>query len=98
MDETRSPGTVALAGIVVQDEHGDYYAIARADLSRFRVADGDRPVVEAFLQGDDVGGFALPLAALADDQEGDDATGGSASPGTPPRTSRRADTLWLISR
>ncbi len=52
-------------GVILRDATGALYAIDAESLATFRVADEERPLVEALLRGEDVVGFGR-LAGGAD--------------------------------
>ena len=84
----------ATGGVIFRDDAGDYYAIPRRDLAQFRVADDSRPVVEAFLSGEDAPNYTVAAATTTD---GDQTGSEPKSPAWTVRTSRRSNDLWLIS-
>jgi hypothetical protein len=86
-----------LAGVVLRDESGRYYAIPRVDLARFRVADRHGAQVGALLRGEDVADAPDPAGGplAGDADEGPPAGTQPAIFGWRFRTSRRSDALWL---
>lgn len=77
---------VALSGgVILRDEAGYYYAIPRAALAQFRVADVSRYSVETFLHGDrELDGRRYRVS------DSDEAT-------WTVRMSRRSNELWLVA-
>lgn len=98
MDE-RALATPRRVGVILRDAAGVFYVIAAERLAAFQVADGQRPLVEALVHGEDVVGFLgcadgdEELAALCRSLK--DADGAWASS---LHVTHVASSLWVLGR